>query len=112
MSKRLKPEEIVYHDGVIAVALMHSPTGGSMPSMALRWLPPQPYIKDGKKVPATNSMGGETDWFIIPYSLAVGMARVLVEQKAVGLAHFKDDGFSKMVSWLADLGGLEGAMCY
>ncbi len=112
MSKRIELKDLVYDDGDIAVALVQSSAGGSRRSLALRWLLPQPYQKDGKRVPTTNLMGGETDWFIIPFSLAVGIARALIEQKAAGLSSFNDNGFSKMVSWLVDLEELNNSMCY
>ncbi len=112
MRRRIELRDLVYDDGVIAVALVQSPTDDSRQNLALRWLPPQPYRKDGKEVSTTNLMDGETDWFIIPFSLAVGIARTLVEQKAAGLSFFNDAGFSKMVSWLVDLEGLQDAMCY
>ena len=112
MTDGIQVQHVVYEDGDIAVALVQSPTGGTGPSLALRWLAPKPYQKDGKTIHTTNLMGGETDWFIIPFSLAVGVARALLEQKTAGLAGFDEQGFTKMVAWLVDLEELNDAMCY
>jgi hypothetical protein len=112
MKIKIEPQEIVYDDGDIAVGLVRSPSGNAGLSLALRWLPPQPYRKHGRLVSTTNLMGGETGWFIIPFSLAVGVARTLIEQKAAGLSGFRASGFSKMVSWLVELEEITDAMCY
>jgi len=112
MANRMDVQDVVYQDSVIAVALVRPPTGGQRPSLALRWLTPKPYQKDGKEIAITNHMGGGTDWFVIPFSLAVGVAKALIEQKTAGLAGFDEQGFSRMVSWLVDLEELNDAMCY
>ncbi|HOI56503.1 MAG TPA: hypothetical protein PLP01_14740 [Phycisphaerae bacterium] len=113
METQIAAQDLVYDDGEMAIALVQRPSDSSGPHLALRWLAPQPCVdRDGKEVCTTNLMGGETDWFIVPFSLAVGIARTLIEQKAAGLGNFNNDGFAKMVSWLVGLDQLQDAMCY
>jgi hypothetical protein len=79
----------------------------------MRWLLPKPYTdKHGQKKSLTNIMGGETQWFLLPLSFGFAIGRSLVEQKVAGLAGFNEDGFKRMVSWLADMEELNDAMCY
>ena len=106
-------QHLVYEDGVIAVGLVRSATGDSARHLALRWLPPgHVQRRDGQRVELTNAMGGETGWFVLPFSLAVGVAKSLAEQRASGLAGFDETGFSEMVSWLVDMDEFNDAMCY
>ena len=103
----------VYDDAVIAVALVSSSASPASRSLALRWLRPRPNTgKDGQLVQLTNHMGGETDWFVVPFSLAAAMGRMLVEQQAGGLAGFDRDGFAALVRWLIEAEELHDAMCY
>lgn len=101
----------VYDDGIVAVAMVE-PADTVVPSRALRWLPPEPYRKDGKIIETTNLMGGETDWFVLPHTLAVGVAKQLIELKVTEMPCFDDEGFALMVKWLVDLEELNDAMCY
>ena len=57
-------------------------------------------------------MGGETDWFILPYSFSVAIGKYLIEQKTAGLQGFYDDGFTKMVNWMIEMEEIPDAMCY
>lgn len=104
----------VYRDDVIAVGLLAAGEGDSTQSMhlAVKWLPPKPHRKQGVDVEVTNPMGGETDWFIIPHTLSVGMARMLIERRVANLDGFDETGFGVMVSWLLELGDLFDGMCY
>ena len=112
MTEHVTLQDLVYDDGEIAVGLVTVQDDDRRSHMALRWLAPEPCRKGQELVPTTNLMGGETAWFVIPFSLAVGIARVLTEQKAAGLEGFREEGFSKMVSWLVDLEEFNDAMCY
>lgn len=109
-------EYAVYSDGVIAVALVAEDLEGAEKNLlhlAIRWLPPLPYRdKAGKPVPTTNVMGGETDWFWLPYTFGTAVGKKLVEQKVAGLDGFQVDGFARMVAWLVDMEELDDAMCY
>ena len=109
----MKLHHLVYEDGVIAVAMVFPAESSSAASLAIRWLKPRPYTgKDGQMVQVTNHMGGETDWFVVPSTLAWAVGRTLVEQKAAGLEGFEDDGFAAMVRWLVDDEQLPDSMCY
>jgi hypothetical protein len=60
-------------------------------------------------------MGGETEWFLLPHSFGVAVARTLIEQKVAdcGLAaSFNEQGFKRMVVWLVEMEELTDAMCY
>jgi hypothetical protein len=110
----MKLQHIVYEDGVIAVALVScSSDGPPLPSLALRWLKPRPYSrKDGQVVQVRNHMGGETDWFVVPSTLAAAVGRTLVEQKTAGLPGFQDEGFAALVRWLVQNEQLPDSMTY
>ncbi len=112
----MKVEHPIYEDGVIAVVLLAENASSAKRSLfqiALRYLPPQSYVgKDGNTVKITNWMGGETDWFIVPYSFGVAIAKSLIEQHVSGLSGFSEDGFGRMVSWLVEMEEVSDAMCY
>jgi|HubBroStandDraft_2_1064218.scaffolds.fasta_scaffold112403_2 hypothetical protein len=106
-------QQVVYEDGVIAVALVAPSASSSLSSLAIRWLAPRPYQgRDGLRVEVTNHMGGETDWFVVPSTLAGAVGRTLVEQKAAGLEGFESAGFAALVRWLVDCDELPDAMSY
>jgi hypothetical protein len=112
-TSQLKVQQLVYDDGVIAVAMVLPTDSPSTQCMAIRWLKPHPYTgKDGRIVQVTNHMGGETDWFVVPFTLAAAMGRSLVEQKAAGLAGFDTEGFAALVRWLVEDEELHDSMCY
>ena len=109
----MKVQHLVYEDTVIAVALVSTTHGHPSASLALRWLQPRPYTaKDGSTIEPTNSMGGATDWFVVPVTYAAAIGRTLVEQNAAGLKGFDEDGFAALVSWLVDDQELHDSMCY
>jgi len=113
MPQKLHVKHKVYSDDEIAVSLVKIDSHRDSLNLAIKWSEPQPYRrKEGELVETTNLMGGETDWFIVPFSLAVGVARVLIEQKVTGLSGFDESGFSAMVRWLVELEELNDAMCY
>jgi len=81
--------------------------------LAIRYLRPKEYRdKAGHLHPTTNVMGGETDWFLLPYTFGAAVGRILAEQKLAGLPGFRQNGFEKMITWLVDTGELTDAMCY
>jgi hypothetical protein len=109
-------EYLIYEDGVIAVMLLAENEVAAQKSLftlAMRYLPPGSYRdKSDSLVKMTNCMGGETDWFILPYSFSVAIGRYLIEQKTAGLLGFSDDGFTKMVNWMIEMEEIPDAMCY
>jgi hypothetical protein len=106
-------QHLVYEDGVIAVAMVSPSDSPSLVGLAMRWLKPRPYTgKDGGIVQVTNHMGGETDWFVVPSTLAAAVGRRLVEQRAAGLAGFEADGFAALVRWLVEIEELPDSMSY
>lgn len=106
----------IYEDGVVAVKLLAQNADSDERqtfTLAIRYLPPQDiWKKDGSISKTTNIMGGETDWFIVPYSFSVAIAKSLMEQKVAGLTNFSDEGFSRMISWLVEMEEINDAMCY
>jgi len=115
----MEPNYIIYDDGEISVGLFAKDVEADQKhllSLGMRWLSPQPYKDEhGQTVMSTNIMGGETQWFLIPHSFGVAVARTLIEQKVAdcGLAdYFNEEAFKRMVSWLVEMDELTGAMCY
>lgn len=103
---------IIFDDDVSAIAMMEI-DNSALPVIAIRWLPPKPYEdKNGNLVAVANNMGGETDWFILPHTFATGVCKQLVELKVTGMYGFNEEGFSKMVDWLTDLGDLVSGVSY
>jgi hypothetical protein len=108
----MKVQHVIYEDLVIAIGLVFGHGSGGNPNLAMRYLEPRPYVKDGKTVEVTNLMGGQTDWFILPQTLGAAVARNLIELKTAGLEGFNGDGYAAMVKWLVDDEELHDAMCY
>jgi hypothetical protein len=106
-------KSIVYDDEEIAVAIVQTKQGSKILHLAMKWLEPAPTrYKDGKIVPKTNLMGGETDWFVLPFTFAAAIGRVLIELKVTGLPYFNEDAFAEMVEWSAELEEVNSGMCY
>jgi hypothetical protein len=57
-------------------------------------------------------MRAETDWFVVPSTLAAAVVRTLVEQKAAGLEGFQANGFATLVRWLLEDEQLPDSICY
>lgn len=116
MESRKKIEHIIYEDGVISVALFaknKKAAESSLYNIQIKYLQPQSYRnKEDEIINTTNAMGGETDWFIVPYSFSVTVAKTLIEQKISGLSGFNEDGFEQMIKWLIELEEIQDAMCY
>ena len=112
----IKIEYPIYKDGIIAVALFAKSENAaerSLFNIQIKYLQPQSHQnKEGELVAVTNVMGGETDWFIVPYSFSVVIAKNLIEQKISGLSGFSEDGFERMIKWLVELEEIQDSMCY
>jgi hypothetical protein len=107
----VKVKHIILDDEVIAIALVSVDARG--PHLAIRWRAPRPYKdKSGNIVETTNHMGGETDLFVLPFTLAAAIGRTLIELKTARFPYIKDDGFEAMVAWLTDVQEVHDAMCY
>jgi hypothetical protein len=105
----------VYEDGVIAIALVSETPESAKKllfNIAIRYLPPESYFKNGEVIATTNKMGGETDWFVIPFSFSSAIGRQLIEQKVSGLQGFNESGFSRMIEWLIEMNEIDDAMGY
>ena len=106
----------VYKDDVIEVKLSADNMTfekSCLYHLAVRYLPPKNYKnKDGKINEVTNIMGGETGWFILPYSFGVAIGKSLIERKVSGLPGFEKEGFKRMVNWLIEMEELNDAMVY
>jgi hypothetical protein len=82
-------------------------------ALGLRWAPSGGYSgKDGQKVIIESAMGGETEWFILPFTFGAAMGRTLINLQAAGLANFGETGYRKMVDWLIDCGEVSNALSY
>ena len=83
----------IYNDGEIHVALMRYTGNESVYHVGLRWLEPRPSRgRSGEAVATTNIMGGATDWFLLPHSLGVAVAKTLLERHLAGLIGFDPEG--------------------
>ena len=99
----MKVQHLIYDDGVIAVALIagdESAAARQLFHLGVRWLAPKSYRKAGIEVAVTNIMGGETDWFLLPHTLGVGVAKALIQRKAAEPENFDGLAFSRMMTWL------------
>lgn len=109
-------KHLIYEDDVIAVGLTafrYENAKEEILRLVIRYLPPKIYhSKDGELSKTTNTMGGATDWFVLPFSFAAPIGRKLIEQRAAGLQGFDEVGFASMVRWLVDLEEIDDAMCY
>ena len=112
----IKPKCIIYDDGVISIGLHVENTEtdeNDLFHIAIKWLTPEPYQqKDGTIVETTNIMGGETSWFVLPYSIGTAVGKKLAEQKIAGLPGFHESGFNRMVKWLVEMEYIDDSMCY
>jgi len=115
----MNPKYTVYNDGEIAVGLFvrdQDTVGGRLLHLGIRWLDPPPVVgRNGEVLEATNVMGGETGWFLLPHSFGVSVGQKLIEQKVAdcGLADYFDEAaFRKMIAWLIEIDEISGAMEY
>jgi len=106
-------ETIIYNDDVIEVCIIPDSVNEDLNSIAIRYLEPRNYHrKDGQEIQMTNSMEGETDWFILPYTFGVAIGKKLLEQKTAGLTGFNESGFQELKEWLIEMEEIDDAMCY
>jgi hypothetical protein len=111
----MKVTHLIYDDGVIAVAMIASDelaAANQLFHIGVRWLAPKSYRKDGVEVATTNVMDGETDWFLLPHTLGVGVAKALIERKAAEAKDFDGVAFSRMMTWLVKSEEVFDGMCY
>ena len=79
----------------------------------MKYIEPVNYKdKNGKEIVVTNVMGGETDWFILPYTFGVVIGRMLFEQYSAGLLGFNKTGVEVLKEWQIEIEAINDAMCY
>ena len=106
-------DQILYNDSVIEVKILTDRENESIKSIALKYLKPATLKdKDGKDVHLTNVMGGETDWFILPYTFGTVIGEKLFEQYNAGLVGFDKNGIEILKKWLIEMEVIDDAMCY
>jgi hypothetical protein len=57
-------------------------------------------------------MGGETDWFILPYTFGATVGKKLFEQFNAGLEGFDATEVEVLKKWLLEMEIIDDAMCY
>lgn len=103
----------LYTDSVIDVSIIIDNENESLKSIAIKYLKPQVYKgKDGNDVLFTNAMGGETDWFILPFTFGAVIGKKLLEQYSAGLDSFDEKGIELLKQWLIDMEVIDDSMCY
>jgi hypothetical protein len=60
----------------------------------------------------TNAMGGETDWFILPFTFGAAVGKKLFEQYNAGLDGFDIEGINLLRKWLIEMEIIDDSMCY
>ena len=107
---------LVYDDAVITVMLMAKDeldAGKNLFRLAIRYLAPiDRHDKSGNAIRTTNIMSGETDWFILPISYSIAVAKHMIEQKVSGLSGFNEEGFTRLVMWLVDMEEIDDCMAF
>ena len=106
-------DKILYEDSVIKVKILIEKSNKSLKSIALKYSKPVNYSdKNGNKIIVTNAMGGETDWFILPYTFGVSIGRTLFEQYNAGLLGFDKTEIEVLRQWLVEMEVINDSMCY
>jgi hypothetical protein len=106
-------DQILYKDSVIEVKILTDQDNEALKSIALRYVKPENYKgKDGQEIRVTNSMGGETDWFVLPYTFGATIGKKLFEQFNAGLDGFDTREVENLKNWLIDMEIIDDAMCY
>ena len=104
---------MLYKDSVIEVRLLAKKDNEALKYLALKYIEPVNYKdKNGKEIVVTNVMGGETDWFILPYTFGVVIGRMLFEQYSAGLLGFNKTGVEVLKEWLIEIEAINDAICY
>lgn len=103
----------LYKDTVIEVKITTDKSNKSLKSVAIKYVKPTNYQdENGKTVLITNSMGGETDWFILPFTFGTAVGKKLFEQYNAGLDGFDKRGIAILKDWLIEMEIIDNAMCY
>ena len=103
----------LYQDSVIEVKILSDNENQSLKSIALKYIKPRNYNdKFGNEVVVTNSMGGETEWFILPFTFAATVGKKLFEQYNAGLEGFEVSEVEILKKWLIEMEIIDDAMCY
>ena len=103
---------IIYHDDVIEVCIIADTESEELKNLAIRYLEPKSYKgMEGQEIQVTNVMGGETDWFILPFTFGIAIGKKLFEQKGAGLSGFSKKGFKELKEWLIEMEEIDDAMC-
>jgi hypothetical protein len=103
----------LYSDSVIEVSLLMDNMNEEVEAIAIKYLNPGDYKdKNGNTVMITNAMGGETDWFILPFTFGAVVGKKLFEQFNAGLIGFEDEGINLLLKWLIEMEIIDDAMCY
>lgn len=103
----------LYTDSVIDVAINIDNENPFLKSIALKYLTPKNYInKEGNEIVVTNAMGGETDWFILPFTFGATIGKKLFEQYSAGLDGFDKMGIDLLKEWLIEMEIIDDSMCY
>ncbi|PKP17312.1 MAG: hypothetical protein CVU05_15770 [Bacteroidetes bacterium HGW-Bacteroidetes-21] len=106
-------DQILYKDSVIEVKILTDQENESLKSIALRYVKPENYKgKDRQEICVTNAMGGETDWFVLPYTFGATIGKKLFEQFNAGLYGFDTREVENLKNWLIDMEIIDDAMCY
>jgi len=106
-------KKIIYNDDVIEVCIIADSENPELKSIAIRYLTPANYNgKNGKEMQVTNAMGGETEWFVLPFTFGAAIGKKLFEQKNTGLQGFIEEGYQELRDWLIEMEEIDDAMCY
>ena len=106
-------DKLLYKDSVIEVKILIEQSNKSLKSIALKYVKPINYNdNNGNEVIVTNAMGGETDWFILPYTFGVTIGRILFEQYNAGLLGFNKTGIKILKEWLIEMEIVNDSMYY
>jgi len=106
-------DKVLYKDSVIEVKILVEQSNKSLKSIALKYVKPVNYSdSNGNEVTVTNAMGGETDWFTLPYTFGIAIGRTLFEQYNAGLVGFEKTEVAVLKEWLIEMEVISDAMCY
>lgn len=106
-------EKVLYQDSVIEVKILVDKSNESLKSIALKYVKPVNYSdNNGNEIIVTNAMGGETDWFVLPYTFGAAIGRKLFEQYYAGLIGFDETEMEILKEWLIEMEEINDAMCY
>lgn len=109
----MNPQIIIFDDQEFSVGMLATDKEKGIFHIAIKYNKPRPYKnKEGKVNEVTNLMGGETGWFILPHTFAVGIVKILLELKVSGTSGFNNDGFQKMIKYFVEMEDLYDGIGY